>query len=480
MVTFDSLTFKPMHRSIALFIWLVGTSVGFADFPKPIHNETTRPYSSVQLSRFEYAVPRPLRAYAVRIDLSDPDVEVVVTPRAKVQVGFETLTATTLAFAESEQVQMAINGGPFSPLRTKAGEPVKINGLHLSRGDLISAAENKNGYGSLLISGNNNVRIMSGLIPENEFKAARNGIGGFAVVLVDGKNRMLQDPPNSAIHPRTAIGTSDKGKYMWWLVADGRQPTKSEGLSYAELGEWALSLGITELLNLDGGGSTTMVLQDPKTDKHDVLNSPVGRGPPGSLRQNGNNIGLRIYNRPNDLTTAQLRAIMPRLSTERATLFLGPLNRAMAKHHIENPARRAAFLAQLAHECGELKYMEEIASGEAYEGRKSLGNTEVGNGKRYKGRGPIQLTGRANYRKAGAALELDLEGSPERVADPEVGCLVAGWFWETHGLNELADAGDFRQITKRINGGYNGLERREGYFERAKGVLMKDGGDQKP
>src|SRR5436305_779712 len=161
-----------------------------------------------------------------------------------------------------------------------------------------------------------------------------------------------------------------------------------------------------------------------------------------------------------ELTADQLRAIMPALTKDRAALFLGPLNKAMSEFDINNPKRRAAFLAQVAHESGQLKYMEEIASGAAYERRKDLGNTQPGDGKRYKGRGPIQLTGRANYQKAGKALGLDLEGNPEKVATPEVGCRVAGWFWKTRGLNDLADRGDFKQITRRVNGGYRGLANR--------------------
>ena len=166
---------------------------------------------------------------------------------------------------------------------------------------------------------------------------------------------------------------------------------------------------------------------------------------------------------PGFLTVKQLRTIMPRLTVQRADQFLKPLNDAMKEFEINTPKRQAAFLAQIAHESGELKYMEEIASGEAYEGRASLGNTQPGDGKRYKGRGPIQLTGRSNYRKAGAALKLDLEGKPELAAQPDVGCRVAGWFWKTHGLNDLADKGEFRQITRRINGGYNGEAKRGGF-----------------
>jgi putative chitinase len=175
-----------------------------------------------------------------------------------------------------------------------------------------------------------------------------------------------------------------------------------------------------------------------------------------------------------DVTIAQLRAIMPHLTAERAAEFVGPLDKAMTQYDITTPRRRAAFLAQLAHESGELKYMEETASGAAYEGRKDLGNTEPGDGKRYKGRGPIQLTGRANYRRAGEALGLDLVGKPEQVATPDVGCRVAGWFWQTHRLNDLADRKDFTTITRRVNGGLNGQAARERYYRKALEVLQAE------
>lgn len=172
-----------------------------------------------------------------------------------------------------------------------------------------------------------------------------------------------------------------------------------------------------------------------------------------------------------ELSAKQLKAVMPKLTEDKVEVFLKPLNAAMKEFEINTPKRQAALLAQIAHESGQLRYMEEIASGEAYEGRKSLGNTQPGDGKRYKGRGPIQLTGRANYRRAGEALKVNLEENPEKAAEPAIGCRVAGWFWKTHGLNELADKGDFKEITKRINGGYRGLEAREQYYKRAKEVL---------
>src|SRR5258705_12947602 len=112
--------------------------------------------------------------------------------------------------------------------------------------------------------------------------------------------------------------------------------------------------------------------------------------------------------------------------------------------------------------------MEEIASGAAYEGRKDLGNPQPGDGKRYKGRGPIQLTGRANYTRYGGLLCLDLVNDPTIAATKEVGFRIAGQFWKLNGLNELADQQQFKAITKRINGGYNSLHDRIKNYNRPK------------
>ncbi|HHW53746.1 MAG TPA: glycoside hydrolase [Acinetobacter towneri] len=135
---------------------------------------------------------------------------------------------------------------------------------------------------------------------------------------------------------------------------------------------------------------------------------------------------------------------------------------------LDNSLRLIHFLAQLAHESGNFRYMEEIASGAAYEGRKDLGNTQAGDGKRYKGRGPIQLTGRANYRRYGQQLGIDFENNPAIVAIPSVGLLVACKFWSDNGLNALADQDDLRAITRRINGGYNGFEDRKAHLAKLK------------
>ncbi len=169
------------------------------------------------------------------------------------------------------------------------------------------------------------------------------------------------------------------------------------------------------------------------------------------------------------LTIEQLKLIFPRMQRnpkDCATLFPYLIS-AMEEAQINTALRIAAFLAQLGHESGEFKYMQELASGEAYEGRKDLGNIQPGDGKRFKGRGPIQVTGRSNYAEAGKKLGLDLISNPEQAATNAVGFRIAAWFWNKHKLNELADARKFDAITKKINGGLNGKPDRDAKYKSA-------------
>lgn len=138
---------------------------------------------------------------------------------------------------------------------------------------------------------------------------------------------------------------------------------------------------------------------------------------------------------------------------------------------MDSPLRLAHFMAQLVHESGGFRYMEEIASGQAYEGRADLGNTMPGDGKRFKGRGPIQITGRANYRQYGRQIGIDIENHPEIAAVPSIGLHLALEYWKTKNLNALADADDVLTITKKINGGMNGLADRKLHLAKAKGLL---------
>lgn len=159
----------------------------------------------------------------------------------------------------------------------------------------------------------------------------------------------------------------------------------------------------------------------------------------------------------------------------RASLYLPSLTAAMAEYEIDSPKRQAAFLAQIGHESGGLKYAKEIwGPNDAqmrYEKRLDLGNTQPGDGKRYMGRGLIQLTGRSNYTKYGAILNLPLVEQPEIAEQPDPAARIAACFWAWHSCNDKADADDFEAITRKINGGLNGYKERCALWERAKQAL---------
>lgn len=159
----------------------------------------------------------------------------------------------------------------------------------------------------------------------------------------------------------------------------------------------------------------------------------------------------------------------------RAAVWAPIIMAAAEKWSIDTPLRLAGFVAQVAHESGRLVYVSELwgptAAQARYEGRKDLGNTQPGDGSRFRGRGLIQVTGRANYRRAAEALGIDCEARPQLLALPEYAAESAAWFWTTHGLNALADARDIVGMTRRINGGTNGLADRQSLYRGACAAL---------
>lgn len=201
------------------------------------------------------------------------------------------------------------------------------------------------------------------------------------------------------------------------------------------------------------------------------------------------------------IPAATLAHIMPRLGEAGAARWRFPLYVVERVYQVDTPARLAAFLAQVAHESAELTALTEnlnysaegllrtwparFSHAEAHEfarkperiaervysGRLGNGSEGSGDGWRYRGRGPIQLTGRANYQEAGEALGIDLVSLPELVEQPLLGAMVAGRFWQTRNCNELADVGDFRGITRKINGALTGIDSRLAYWRAAKAAL---------
>ncbi len=174
------------------------------------------------------------------------------------------------------------------------------------------------------------------------------------------------------------------------------------------------------------------------------------------------------------ISEQQLLQILPNAGRQ-AGVFVPVLNTAMVRFQIVGTKRVAAFIAQVGHESGQLRWVREIwgptAQQAGYEGRADLGNTVNGDGSKYRGRGLIQITGRANYAACGEALGLDLISKPELLELPQHAAMSAAWFWSTKGLNTPADKGDFVKITRRINGGLNGQADRQALYDKALKVL---------
>lgn len=155
----------------------------------------------------------------------------------------------------------------------------------------------------------------------------------------------------------------------------------------------------------------------------------------------------------------------------RADTYL-PIINGWAEHfRINTPLRMAHYLAQIAHESGELRYTKELASGRAYEGRKDLGNNKQGDGVKFKGRGLIQITGRTNYHNYSVFCGFDVENNPELLERPLGATKSSMWVFDKFGCNQLADQDNLKAIRRKINGGYKGLAACEKYLKRAKEAL---------
>lgn len=163
------------------------------------------------------------------------------------------------------------------------------------------------------------------------------------------------------------------------------------------------------------------------------------------------------------------------LTAERAQQWYPDVRAACLEFGIDTPQRVAAFLAQVGHESGGFRYTREIwgptEAQKRYEGRADLGNVKPGDGSKYRGRGLIQITGRYNYEQVSKWLRVDLVNKPELLEAHSLAARSAAWWWAANGCNELADAGDFNALTRRINGGLNGIEDRRRRWEQAKGAL---------
>ena len=236
-------------------------------------------FRGVEMCEGTTEFPRRLQVHAVRINLREPTIDFLVTPR----IGNGTNAwggRTTSEFLNEFKCQVALNGSIFDVFAKKRGDPTHVQGLSLSRGDFYLST---NRWDALLISTNHQAWIAPSAMDTH---GAYCGLSGFYALLIDGRNNGgMKDR-----HPRSAVGISRNGRYLILMAIDGRQPGYSESASTGETAEWIRKLGAYNALNLDGGGSTALVIEGPDGAPV-VLNRPSGP-PPGVERRVANHLGV--------------------------------------------------------------------------------------------------------------------------------------------------------------------------------------------
>ena len=238
-------------------------------------------FEGVAYQELELKEPRPLRAKAVRIDLKAPGIEIVSTPSNGDAPG-ETDGRKTSSFLKASGCQVAVNAAPFSPIHFVEGKAQDVDGLHISEGEVVSPSSKRRPF--LAVAKGNVVTIEAAFDSEKKFVTA---VAGFQIVLRDGAVLGADAP----LHPRTAAAVTKDGRSLILLVVDGRQKGYSEGVSTKELGQMLKDLGGWQGINLDGGGTTTMVREEEGKPK--ILNRPIHGGIPGLERVSASHLGVR-------------------------------------------------------------------------------------------------------------------------------------------------------------------------------------------
>lgn len=237
-------------------------------------------FQGVDVATFSAAHPRPIQAQLLRVNLKTPGVRLLATPDNGDEPG-ETTSQLTSSFLKAQKCQAAINAAPFDKVYPIEGQPEDIVGLQISGGKTVSPASD---YPALLQMDDGTLRISRPPFPD---KGIREAVCGFQVILKDGKNVAT----DTKLHPRTGAAISADGQTLWLLTVDGRQAGYSEGCTTVEMGTWFSALGATDAINLDGGGTTTMVLANPDGSPR-IVNRPIQLGIPGRERPSGSHLGI--------------------------------------------------------------------------------------------------------------------------------------------------------------------------------------------
>lgn len=240
--------------------------------------------------------PRPLVIHIVQIDLDTPGLSFLVTPGDPAG-GHEVRAQTTSQFLERYDLQLAINGDFFWPWWYHSildyyphdNDPTDVNGFAASRGELYSEEEADDPRPTLFLSQDNRAGI------DQPVGAVYNAISGIPLIVEEGRisSRIKPDEYHADVHPRTALGLDRERRTLLLFVVDGRQPNYSEGVTLPELAQIAIEYGADGAFNLDGGGSSTLVVEDP-SGRPQILNSPIHASVPGMERPVGNHLGVWV------------------------------------------------------------------------------------------------------------------------------------------------------------------------------------------
>ena len=257
-------------------------------------DQTAELFQGVSYTRNVRQFPRPLVVHVVTIDLTAPGLGVLITPGDD-NGPLEFSARTTSEFLAEFDLQLAINGSFFKPFHANGlwdyyphrNDPVNVTGLSISNGVTYSASEI--GYPVLCISTDNHAHIDRENCPAGTAQA----LAGNAILVKQGASVILEQRAYyNNLHPRTAVAVDERGETLWLIIVDGRQANYSEGITLAELAMMAIELGADNALNLDGGGSTTLVtagLWWPRS-----LNSPIHTRIPMRQRPVANHLGIYV------------------------------------------------------------------------------------------------------------------------------------------------------------------------------------------
>lgn len=247
-------------------------------------------FPGVVYSRKVHLQPRPMVIHVITIDMRTPGLRFLVTPPDARGSDTPLRARKTTEFLEEFDVQIAINGDGFSPWWSRSpgdyyphsGDLVRPRGDAASRGKVYWSTADP--FPTLYINSRNR---MSFDAPAKPF----NAVSGESMLVMGG--HPIPDLDDSELHPRTAIGYSQNGRYLYLVVVDGRQPLYSEGITLAELADELIALGAEYAMNLDGGGSSTMVVEGPNGEAR-ILNSPIDNYIPGRERPVANHLGITV------------------------------------------------------------------------------------------------------------------------------------------------------------------------------------------